>query len=143
MLAYLLSVRHAWYERGMDSPSTPVQDLGTPPKFQDVTLYDQETGEPFTFTAKEQEFFWKQGFTHVPKYSPERRKEKREQRYAGKPLFNVKCSVCGKVGKIVQEPLHPKRILCEACFTTKWEAYLEKHPEIRALHEASEQEMPA
>lgn len=118
----------------MEDSQKSVQSTGTPPQFQDVTLYDQETGEPFIFTAKEQEFFWKQGFTHVPKYSPERRKQKREQRNAIKPLFNVKCHLCGKVGKISQEPLHPKKILCESCFSTKWEAYLEKHPEIRALH---------
>ena len=105
------------------------------PDFQDVTLLDQETGEPFIFTAKEQEFFWKQGFTHVPKHSPERRKMLREQRYAGKPLFNIKCKKCGRVGKILQEPTHPRNIFCADCFNQEWEAYLEKHPEVRAIHE--------
>lgn len=105
------------------------------PQFQDITLYDQDTGEPFTFTAKEQEFFWKQGFTHVPKHSPERRKMLREQRFKGKPVFNVRCYVCGKVGKVLQEPPHLKKILCETCFTERWNAYLEKHPDVRALHE--------
>jgi hypothetical protein len=111
------------------------------PQFQDVTLYDQETGEPFIFTAKEQEFFLKQGFTHVPKYSPERRKEMREKRFKGKEFFNVRCTSCGKVGKILQEPPHPKKILCENCFTTQWNEHLEKHPDIRALHEQAETEI--
>ena len=109
------------------------------PQFQDITLYDQETNEPFIFTAKEQEFFWRQGFTNVPKYSPERRKEKRDQRYKGKPVFNVRCAICGRVGKIVQEPLHPQKTLCGDCFTKEWEAYLEKHPDIRALHAAAQE----
>ena len=105
------------------------------PNFQDITLFDQDSGEPFTFTAKEQEFFWKQGFTHVPKHSPERRKMLREQRYKGKPLFNVKCRKCGRVGKILQEPTHFRNVYCADCFAIDWEAYLEKHPAIRALHE--------
>jgi hypothetical protein len=113
------------------------------PQFQDITLYDQDTGEPFIFTAKEQEFFWKQGFTHVPKHSPERRKLLREERYKGKPLFNVRCKKCGRVGKIVQEPPYPKNIYCADCFNEEWEAYLQKHPEIRAIHEQAAAEQGA
>lgn len=105
--------------------------------FQDITLYDRDTGEPFIFTAKEQEFFAKQGFTHVPAHSPERRKQLREMRYKGKPIFNVKCMQCGKVGKITQEPPYPKHILCQYCFEEKWQKYLEENPEVRALHEES------
>lgn len=117
---------------------------GTPkPNFEDVTLYDVDTGEPFIFTAKEQEFFWKQGFTHVPKHSPERRKLLREQRYKGKPVFNIKCKQCNKVGKVVQEPADIKEIYCQECFTPLWQSYLEKHPDVRALHEQAEQEAEA
>ena len=90
-------------------------------QFKDITLFDKETGEPFIFTAKEQEFFARQGFTNVPTRSPERRKLLREQRYKGKPIFNVTCMSCGKVGKITQEPPYPKNILCEFCFQEKWE----------------------
>jgi len=100
------------------------------PQFQDITLYDSDSGEPFIFTAKEQEFFARQGFTNVPRHSPARRKELREQRYKGKPIFNVVCSSCGKVGKILQEPPDPKAVLCEHCFTAKWGEYVQKHPEL-------------
>src|SRR5690606_29501583 len=106
-------------------------------------LYDQETGEPFIFTAKEQEFFWRQGFTNVPKRSPARRKEIREKRAKGKPIFNVSCKVCGKVGKILVEPYNPKDIYCETCFADVWNAYLEKHPDVKALHEQAEREAAA
>ena len=112
----------------------------TKPNFQDITLTDQETGEPFIFTAKEQEFFWRQGFTNVPKHTPERRRMLREQRAKGKPLFNVTCRNCGKVGKILQEPPLSREVLCENCFNEKWEVHLEKHPEVRAIHEAAERE---
>lgn len=104
-----------------------------PIEFQDITLYDQETGEPFAFTAKEQAFYAKQGFTNVPKYTPERRKIKREQRADGKQFFNVKCMSCIKVGRVMQEPPYPRRILCGDCFDRDFSAHLEKHPELRAL----------
>lgn len=103
-------------------------------QFQDIVLYDKDTGEPFIFTAKEQEFFAKQGFTNVPTRSPERRRLMREQRYKGKPLFNVKCMVCGKVGKILQEPPDPKQVVCQYCFAQKWNPYLEQHPELQEIH---------
>ena len=105
------------------------------PKFEDFTLYDQETGEPFLFSAKDQEFFARQGYTNVPKFTPERRKMKAAAREAENPLFKVTCMICKRIGKISVEPLHPKNVLCENCFKTKWDAHLEKHPEIRALHE--------
>lgn len=119
----------------MDTPPSPSAPSGSKPQFQDVTLYDQDTGEPFIFSAKEQEFFWRQGFTHVPKHSPERRKEIREKRAKGKPLFNITCKVCGKVGKLLVEPPDPRDIYCESCFAEVWEEYLDEHPEERPLHE--------
>jgi CxxC-x17-CxxC domain-containing protein len=111
---------------------------GAKPQFQDITLFDQDTGEPFIFTAKEQEFFWRQGFTNVPKRSPERRKEFREKRAKGKPLFNVTCKVCGRVGKVLVEPPDSKDIYCETCFEEAWAAYLQKNPAYKAEFEAAE-----
>jgi CxxC-x17-CxxC domain-containing protein len=121
---------------------TPAQQppSGPKPNFEDITLYDQETGEPFIFTAKEQEFFWRQGFTNVPKRSPERRKEMREKRAKGKPIFNITCKLCGKVGKILVEPHDPRDIYCETCFAEVWEEYLDKHPDVKAMHEKADQE---
>lgn len=119
-----------------DDNQNPVQNTAKP-DFKDVTLYDVDTNEPFIFSAKEQEFFWKQGFTNVPKHSPERRQLIRELRTKGKPLFNVKCRKCNKVGKVLQEPTHPKETLCGECFDQLWFEHLEKHPEIRALHTQS------
>jgi hypothetical protein len=103
--------------------------MDTPPqKFEDITLYDQDTGEPFIFTAKEQEFFAKQGFTNVPKHSPERRKMLREKRFEGKDIFNVRCMQCKKVGKILVEPPYPDKILCETCFNEQWAKSGESKP---------------
>lgn len=125
----------------MDNQDAPAP--GGKPNFQDITLHDQSTGEAFIFTAKEQEFFWRQGFTHVPKHSPEHRKMLREKRAKGKPLFNVTCKNCGKVGKILVEPPDSRDIYCELCFAEAWEAYLDAHPDVRAIHEKAEQEAAA
>jgi hypothetical protein len=110
----------------------------TKPTFEDITLFDAETGEPFIFSAKEQEFFWKQGFTNVPKYSPERRKQKREERFAGKVVSNVRCKICGKVGKVLQEVTDPQETHCGECFDATWQQYLANHPAERAAYEQAE-----
>jgi hypothetical protein len=112
------------------------------PTFQDITLYDKDTGEPFIFTAKEQEFFAKQGFTHVPTHSPERRKQLREQRYKGKPVINVRCFRCGKVGKVTQEPPDPKHVLCMYCFAEDWNPYLAAHPELQETFQFVDTTLP-
>lgn len=120
------------------STHTPPQ-----PKFQDITLYDKDTGEPFIFTAKEQEFFARQGFTHVPTRSPERRREIREQRYKGKEIFNVTCLQCGRVGKVTQQPPDLQHIYCQYCFAEKWNHYLEQHPDLLSIHQPiSLEELP-
>jgi CxxC-x17-CxxC domain-containing protein len=102
-----------------------------PPQFTDITLYDKDTGEPFIFTAKEQEFFARQGFTNVPTRSPERRKLVREQRYKGKPVFNVTCLHCGRVGKVMQEPPEPRQIYCQYCFAERWNEYIKTRPALQ------------
>jgi hypothetical protein len=111
----------------------------SPPSFTDITLYDQETGEPFIFSAKEQEFFWKQGFTNPPKFSPERRKQKRLERelQGGTPTYNVTCRICKKVGKVMIEPADMKEVLCESCFMTEWEAFSAAHPDKRAIYDTA------
>jgi hypothetical protein len=116
----------------MDTP-------GQKPTFTDLTLYDQETGEPFIFSAKEQEFFWKQGFTNPPKYSPERRKQKRLEQEVknGVSVFNVRCRVCAKVGKVAIEPTDPKEVLCEQCFSKAWDHFSTLNPAKRAAYDQS------
>src|SRR5690606_27539382 len=124
----------AWYDKDMNDSPTP---KGPRPNFEDITLYDQDTGEPFIFTAKEQEFFWKQGFTHVPKRSPERRKALREKRYEGKDTFSIKCKKCQKIGLVTIEPADTHEILCGDCFDAAWNEYLEKNPAYKQEYEAA------
>ena len=71
---------------------------------KDVTLICKECGESFNFTAKEQAFYVKQGFEHVPTRCMKCRKDMREKRDKGKEFYAVKCKVSGKVGRIPVEP---------------------------------------
>lgn len=121
-----------WYDQRMQEPSSQPEP-GRQPQFQDITLYDVDTGEAFVFTAKEQEFFAKQGFTNAPKRAPHNRKKKRELRAKGKDTFDVVCMRCKKVGNILQEPPDPRHILCEYCFEELWNENLENHPELKQL----------
>lgn len=72
--------------------------------FKDVTLMCKECGQAFIFTAKEQEFYVKQGFEHVPTRCHECRQQAREKRDKGKTFFPVKCKITGKVGRLPVEP---------------------------------------
>lgn len=119
-----------------------IKDMNNP-KFQDITLFDKDTGEPFIFTAKEQEFFAKQGFTNVPTRSPERRRELREQKYKGKIINNVICAKCGRVGKITQEVPSKQHVYCQNCFAKMWNPYLESKLELKECFKPIEQYVPA
>lgn len=105
------------------------------PAFEDLTLYDVETGEPFTFTAGEQEFYWRQGFA-PPKYAPHRRAQKKLERTGGKPEFKVRCRDCGRKGLVLLEAPDPRVVFCEECFEARWRKHLEEHPDQRAKYEA-------
>jgi len=103
--------------------------------FQDITLYDVDTGEPFIFTAKEQAFYAKNGLTHVPQRSPERRRELEAKKY-GKPLTRVRCISCGRTGKILIDPEPTSKMMyCEECFIREWNQYLSRHPELQSVHQ--------
>ena len=48
--------------------------------YEDKTLVCQESGVEFVWTAGEQRFYDEKGFTNEPKYSPEVRKRRKEER---------------------------------------------------------------
>lgn len=70
------------------------------PTFADVSLLCKDCGQPFIFTAKEQQFFVKQGFEHVPTRCANCRTVLREKREAGKSFTSIKCRATGKIGRL-------------------------------------------
>lgn len=93
----------------MDDPSTPT--------FSDVELLCKDCGKPFIFTAKEQQFFVKQGFEHVPTRCANCRTLLRERREAGRQFVSLRCKVTGKIGRLPIEADDPNDAYTEEAFT--------------------------
>jgi CxxC-x17-CxxC domain-containing protein len=108
--------------------------------YVDKTLTCRDCGNPFTFTAGEQEFFAQKGFTNEPGRCPECRAARKSQRggtsydsergysgggsyggYARAPreMFSVTCSECGQPAQVPFEPRTGKPVYCSACFEQK------------------------
>ena len=84
--------------------------------YKDVTLLCKECGKGFTFTAKEQQFYVKQGFEHVPTRCHECRQQARERRDKGHTFYPIKCKITGKVGRLPIEPDDPKDVYSAEVF---------------------------
>lgn len=89
--------------------------------FKDIQLICKDCGKPFIFSANDQKFFAKQGYTNVPARCKTCREEFQNKKYKGQEVFNIKCSECGKVGKLTVKPTHPKQTLCGECFDQLFE----------------------
>lgn len=88
--------------------------------FTDKTLTCSDCGQPFTFTAGEQEFHSSKGFTNEPRRCPNCRRARRGD--AGAPtrpereMFTVNCASCGKEAKVPFQPRGDRPVYCSDCF---------------------------
>lgn len=98
-------------------------------QFQDQTLTCGDCGNTFTWTASEQEFYQKKGFTNPPKRCADCRAKKKTQfgdnnRGGGgssfhsgpRQSFPIKCSNCGKDDTVPFQPKGDRPVLCRDCF---------------------------
>ena len=90
-------------------------------QFQDQTLTCMDCGNPFTWTASEQQFYADKGFTNPPKRCPEDRKKKKAQMgdrsFGGaRQSFPITCSNCGAQDTVPFEPRGDRPVLCRNCF---------------------------
>ena len=97
--------------------------------YADKTLTCRECGQPFTFTAGEQEFYQTHGLMHEPSRCPEcrtaRRSAQRGESYGGyrsggytaeRQMYSVTCSSCGKEALVPFEPRTDRPVYCSDCF---------------------------
>jgi CxxC-x17-CxxC domain-containing protein len=102
--------------------------------FEDKTLTCRDCGNPFTFTAGEQEFFAQKGFTNEPGRCPECRAARKSERgatsydtdrgYGGgggysrgpREMFTTVCSECGQTATVPFQPRTDKPVYCSSCF---------------------------
>ena len=98
---------------------------------QEKTLICKDCSKSFVFTAEEQEFFQKKGFTNEPGRCPSCRQERRNSgsgsaRGAGssygrsdRQMYTATCAQCGKEARVPFEPRSGRPVYCSDCFSTR------------------------
>jgi CxxC-x17-CxxC domain-containing protein len=95
--------------------------------FQDKSLQCVDCGNPFTFSAADQEFFQSKGYTNEPKRCPTCRQSRKAERYgnggggsssfgARRQMFPAVCAECGKDTQVPFEPRGDKPVYCSDCY---------------------------
>src|SRR3989338_7610286 len=89
--------------------------------FQDKTLTCSDCGKAFVFTADQQDFYAKKGFSNEPKRCPDCRVARKAQMGGGgrggpKEMFKTTCSNCGGEALVPFMPKGDRPVLCDNCF---------------------------
>jgi len=91
--------------------------------FQDKTLTCIDCGQPFVFTAGEQEFFAQKGFQNEPKRCKTCKATKRAGANPGqtsaRELHEVTCSSCGQKTSVPFKPTLDRPVYCRTCFQAR------------------------
>lgn len=98
--------------------------------YTDKTLTCQDCGQPFTFTAEEQEFFSSKGYSE-PKRCPTCRQARKAERGGGgggyrggggggyREMFPATCAECGRQTEVPFEPRNDRPVYCRDCFSRR------------------------
>jgi len=90
--------------------------------YEDRILVCVDCNAEFTFSAAEQEFYAKKGFTNDPKRCSSCRASKK-QRLGGqeaggrRQMFQVVCADCGQETQVPFEPRNGRPVYCSDCFS--------------------------
>lgn len=87
--------------------------------YTDETLVCKECGQEFTFTARDQEFYAKQGYENKPqrcKVCRDKRKAERGELKPERQMFDAICADCGKECQVPFQPREDKPVYCRECF---------------------------
>lgn len=84
--------------------------------FSDQTMTCRDCGQPFTWTAGEQEFYQTKGFANPPSRCPNCRQAKKASFNAQKVMYDVTCAKCGKPAQVPFQPRGDKPVYCSECF---------------------------
>ncbi len=90
--------------------------------FQDQTLTCRDCGNPFVWTASEQEFYQSKGFQNSPVRCPSCRAAKKTRMEGGRggggqrQMYEITCSSCGKKDTVPFQPRGDRPVLCGDCF---------------------------
>jgi CxxC-x17-CxxC domain-containing protein len=87
--------------------------------FVDKSLTCVDCGQPFTFTAGEQEFHQSKGFTSEPRRCASCRSARKggaDQAHQTRNTFTVSCASCGNPARVPFEPREGRPVYCSDCF---------------------------
>jgi CxxC-x17-CxxC domain-containing protein len=98
--------------------------------YTDKTLTCRDCGQPFTFTAGEQEFYASRGLMNEPGRCPNCRQARRSSQSGGygggyggggggyreREMFTAICSNCGKEARVPFQPRTDRPVYCSDCF---------------------------
>ncbi len=92
--------------------------------FSDITLTCKDCGNPFVFTAGEQEFYQQRGLMNQPGRCSDCRAARKTSgggsSYGGeREFFTATCSSCGKEARVPFQPRGDKPVYCSSCFETR------------------------
>jgi CxxC-x17-CxxC domain-containing protein len=94
---------------------------------QDKTLVCSDCGREFTFTASEQEFFAKKGFSD-PSRCPDCRAARKASRESGgsfggsrgeRQMYPAVCAQCGKETEVPFQPRGDRPVYCSECYNAQ------------------------
>jgi CxxC-x17-CxxC domain-containing protein len=100
--------------------------------YADKTLTCRDCGQPFVFTAGEQEFYASRGLVNEPGRCPSCRAARRSSQAGGvygssygegggygggqREMFSAICSNCGKEARVPFQPRTDRPVYCSDCF---------------------------
>jgi CxxC-x17-CxxC domain-containing protein len=112
--------------------------------YQDRTLTCVDCGQPFIWTAGEQEFYAQRGLTNEPRRCPDCRRARKSQQGGGgyssgggyggggggyssgggydrpqRQMYPATCSECGKETQVPFQPRGDKPVYCSDCFASR------------------------
>ena len=86
--------------------------------YEDKTLTCEECGQPFVFTAGEQEFYAEKGFENEPQRCKTCRDARKNATRATREMFDATCANCGKECKVPFKPRDERPVYCSECFAS-------------------------
>lgn len=86
--------------------------------YEDKTLTCKECGQPFVFTAGEQEFYAEKGFENEPQRCKACRDARKNATRATREMFDATCANCGKECKVPFKPRDERPVYCSECFAS-------------------------
>lgn len=90
--------------------------------YEDKTLQCRECGQPFVFTAGEQEFYQQKGLLNEPGRCPDCRQRRRTHGSASggerapREMHTIVCAECGTEDQVPFLPRNDKPVYCSNCY---------------------------